>query len=224
MTRGQHRLHLRRKVYQQPRQLRRRLRRAQLVQVIDDQRHAAGGTGQLREDPAGQRRGIDVGCGGRRFRVAGRAGCVAHRVEHGQPEKLGVVLAWPHLDDCQPAWLARTVCPRAKQRGLPAASRSRDDRHLPGRRPIQGGNKITPVDPPGGYAIHRHACLEVPRRTATADDATLSLPGQPACCQRPVSVRGRLRAVAARGHGGLLRSGHWHRAWRKSCADACSRC
>ena len=166
VARGQHRVHLRRKVGQQPGQLCRRLRRAQLVQVIDDQRDAVGGIGQLREHPAGYRRGIGPGCGGRRFRVVGRADGMAYRVEQGQPEELRVVLAGRHLNDGQSTRLARMVGPRAKQRGLPAAGRSRDDRHLPDRRPIQGGHKITPVDPPGGYPVHRHACLGVPRRTA----------------------------------------------------------
>jgi hypothetical protein len=136
MTRGQHRVHLRRKVGQQPGQLSRRLRRAQLVQVIDDQRDAVTDIGQLREHPAGYRRGIGPGRGGRRFRVAGRADGMAYRVEQGQPEDLGVVLAGLHLNDGESARLARTVGPRAKQRGLPAAGRSRDDRHPLGRRPI----------------------------------------------------------------------------------------
>ena len=35
------------------------------------------------------------------------------------------------------------------------------------------------------------------------------------------SVRGRLRGAAVCGHGGPLRSGHRHLAWRKSCAYAC---
>ena len=150
MTRGQHRVHLRRKVCQQPRQLRHRLRRAQLVQVIDDQRDAAAGVGQLREHPVGHRRGVEPGCGGRRFRVAGGAGRMAYRVEQGQPEKLGVVLARLHLHDRQPARLARTVRPRAQQRGLPAAGRSRDDRHLPRRRPVEGGDKMVACDQRGG--------------------------------------------------------------------------
>jgi hypothetical protein len=78
------------------------------------------------------------------------------RVEHGKPEKLGVLLVALHLYHGKPVPLTRTVCPGTQQRRLPAASRSRDDRHLPRRRAIQSGEKISPVDQPGGCRSHRH--------------------------------------------------------------------
>jgi hypothetical protein len=71
------------------------------------------------------------------------------RVEQGQAEHLGVLLVAPHLDDGEPARLIRTVRPGTQQRCLPAAGRGGDDRDLPGRRVVQGREKITPVDQPG---------------------------------------------------------------------------
>ena len=48
VTRGQHRVHVRRKVGQQPGELSERLRRSQLVQIINNQRDVAGSIGELR--------------------------------------------------------------------------------------------------------------------------------------------------------------------------------
>jgi hypothetical protein len=73
---------------------------------------------------------------------------VTDRVEHGQPELLGVVLVALHPQYGEPARLSRTVGPGAQQRRLPAAGRRRDDRHLPRRRAIQGRDKISPVYQP----------------------------------------------------------------------------
>jgi hypothetical protein len=84
-----------------------------------------------------------------RFRTAGRGQSVTDHVEQGQPELLGVVLVALHLQHGEPVPLPRTVGPRAQQRCLPAAGRSRDDCHPPRRRAIQGSYKITPVNQPG---------------------------------------------------------------------------
>jgi hypothetical protein len=70
------------------------------------------------------------------------------RVEQGQPELLGIVLVALHLQHGELARLPRTAGPRAQQRRLPAASRSRDDRHLPRRRPVQTCHKIITSDQP----------------------------------------------------------------------------
>ena len=48
VTRGQHRVHVRGKVRQQPGELSERLRRGQLVEIINDQRDAATSIGELR--------------------------------------------------------------------------------------------------------------------------------------------------------------------------------
>ena len=77
------------------------------------------------------------------------------RVEQGQPELLGVLLIALHLHDRKPMRLDRTVGPGAQQRRLPAAGRSRDDRHLLGRRAIKGSEKITPVDQPESCPSHQ---------------------------------------------------------------------
>ena len=90
------------------------------------------------------------------------AGGLTDRAEQGQPELLGVVLVALHLHDGEPVRLARTVGPGTQQRRLPAAGRSRDDRHLPRRRAIQSGEKITPVDQPERSSIHRQRPALVP--------------------------------------------------------------
>jgi hypothetical protein len=51
--------------------------------------------------------------------------------------------------------LPRAAGPRAQQARLPAASRRRDDRHLPRRRAIQGSDKIIPADQPGSCWSYR---------------------------------------------------------------------
>jgi hypothetical protein len=68
------------------------------------------------------------------------------RGKQGKPEKLGVVLVALDLHDGEPMPLTQTVSESAQQRRLPAAGRSREDRHLPRRRATQSGKKIVPVD------------------------------------------------------------------------------
>ena len=77
------------------------------------------------------------------------------RAEQGQPELLSILLIALHLHDSKPMPLPRTFGPGAQQRRLPAAGRSRDDRHLLGRREIQGSEKITPVDQPESCPSHQ---------------------------------------------------------------------
>jgi hypothetical protein len=80
---------------------------------------------------------------------------MTNSAEQGKPELLRVLLVALHLHHGQPVWVIRTVGPRAQQRRLPAAGRSRDDRHLPRRGAIKSSEKVTPVDQPGSCAIHR---------------------------------------------------------------------
>ena len=70
------------------------------------------------------------------------------------PHQLGVVLVTLHLQYGELARLPRTASPGAQQRRLPAAGRSRDDRHFLRRRAIQSGEKITPVDQPASCPGH----------------------------------------------------------------------
>ena len=72
------------------------------------------------------------------------------RVEQGQPELLGVLLVALHLQHGEPARLPGTAGPGAQQRRLPAAGRSRDDRHLPRCRAVEAGDEIVAGDQPGG--------------------------------------------------------------------------
>ncbi len=149
VPRGQDRVHPRGKVRQQPAELSEGVRRIQLVQVINNQCDAVASIGEFREHPAGHRRRVEVGRRGRRFRAAVCTGGLTDRVEQGQPELLGVLLVALHLQHGEPARLPRTAGPRTQQRRLPAASRRRDNRHLPRCRAVQGGEKIVASDQPG---------------------------------------------------------------------------
>jgi hypothetical protein len=155
VTRGQYRVHPRGKVCQQPGQLSECFWRRQLVEILNNQRDAATSVGELRQYPVDHRRCVEVGCRCWPFRAAAGAGDVTDRAEQGQPELLGVLLVALHLHHGELARLPRTLGPGAQQRRLPAAGRSRDDRHLPCRRAIQGSDKITPVDQPGSCWSHR---------------------------------------------------------------------
>ena len=155
-ARGQHRVHVRGKVHQQPGELGEGVRGGQLLQIVDDQDEAAAMICELRQHPVDHRPPVEGECRSRRLGAAGYAGGMADRAEQGQPEILGVVLVAVHLQDSVSMTLTGTVGPRTQQRSLPAASRSRDDRDLPRRRAVQGGEKISPVDQPGGCPSHRH--------------------------------------------------------------------
>ena len=155
VTRGQHRVHPRRKVRQQPAELSECLRRIQLVQIINNQREAGAGLGEFRQHPVSHRRCVEVRRGCRRSCAAGRGRSVTDRVEQGQPELLGVLLIALHLQHGEPVALTLTAGPGAQQRCLPAAGRSRDDRHLPCRGAIHGGEKIAPVNQPASCLSHR---------------------------------------------------------------------
>jgi hypothetical protein len=147
-TGGQDSVHMWRKVRQQLSELAERSRRVQLVEIVDDQRDAAARVGELAEHSVGDRLDIEVRCRSRRFRVAGCAGGMTDGIKQGQPELLGVFLVAPHRHEGDAMRPIRIVCPRAQQRGLPAASRSGDDRHFPRCRAIQSGEKIAANDKP----------------------------------------------------------------------------
>jgi hypothetical protein len=83
------------------------------------------------------------------------------------------VLVALHLDHGQPRPPTRTTDPGTQQRGLPTPSRSRDDRHLPPRRPIQHGQQLTPVDQPRTRPIHLHGPPSIPAQRPLPDPTTL---------------------------------------------------
>src|SRR5580704_12017812 len=185
VTGGQHRVHLRGEVHQQPGELRERLWRIQLIQIIKNQRDAATSIGELRQHPIDHCRRIEIRGRCWRFRTAGGGGSVTDRVEQGKPELLGVVLIALHMEFGEPVPPPRTVCPRAQQTCLPAASRSRDDRDLPRRRAFQGNYKITPVDQPGSCWSRRQgpALISTPD-TPSVGHAVLA----PSLATRPAHV------------------------------------
>ena len=118
------------------------------------QRDVAISVGELREHPVGHAGALNSGVaadgsalpayprrdGRRRAGPARTPGGPAGRVApaHGEPARP-----------------ARRAGPGAQQRRLPAAGRSRDDRHLPRRRAIQASEKVIPGDHPGSRWSHR---------------------------------------------------------------------
>jgi len=108
------------------------------VEIVNHQHDVGAGIGELRQHPVDRRPPIEVRRRCRRFCATARGRSVTRHVEQGKPELLGVVLVALHPHDGEPVRLTRTACPRAQQRRLPAPGRSRDDRHLPRRRAIQG--------------------------------------------------------------------------------------
>ena len=148
MTRGQNRVRIWGKVGQQPGELGEGLRRIQLVEIINHQRDVVAGIGEFREHPS------TIACSLKSGVAADGSASLAaprqtDRVEQSQPELLGILLIPLHLHDSKPVRLTGTVGPRPQQRRLPAAGRSRDDRHFLRRRAIKSGEKIIPVDQPG---------------------------------------------------------------------------
>jgi len=88
--RREDRVHMLGELLQQPGQLRQRLRRGQLVQIIDDQEGAIAMVGELRQNSLANGRFIEVGCPRQLFAVAGRDRALPEGVEDGKPELLGV--------------------------------------------------------------------------------------------------------------------------------------
>ena len=158
-------------------------------------------------------------------------GSVTDRVEQGQPELLGVLLVALHLHDGEPVRLTRPVGPGAQQRRLPAAGRSRDDRHLPRRRAIQGSEKITPVDQPGSCWSHRHrpALISTPDTLAPVTQSwhlSPSVSGKRTRCQRRANRFRRIPSRAIPPRPALTRCGGspgpgddrspgWRQAWAR---------
>src|SRR5580704_17163804 len=91
-TGGEHRMYAAGKTRQQPGELGERVRRGQLMQIINNQRDVATSIGELRQHPVDHRRCIEVRRRCWRFRAAGWGASLTDRVEQGKPELLGVVL------------------------------------------------------------------------------------------------------------------------------------
>jgi hypothetical protein len=68
--------------------------------------------------------------------------------EYGEPELLGVLLAAPHLDDCEPIRPTRALCPLPQQRGFSATCRARDERYFRFRGAIEGRDKLPALNEP----------------------------------------------------------------------------
>jgi hypothetical protein len=104
--------------------------------------------GELRQNPLANGCFIEVGCPRQLFAVAGRARGLPEGAEDGKPELLGVLLIAPHLNDCQPIQLTRTISPRPQQRSLAAAGGRRDQRYLRCCCAIQGRDKVSALNEP----------------------------------------------------------------------------
>jgi hypothetical protein len=126
------------KPLQELRELRERVRRRQLVQIIDDQERTFAVLGELGQDPLANSCLVEVRCRCQLLPVDRCTGCLPDCGKNGKPELLAVLLVSLHVDDCQPVALARAVCPGPQQRGLSAAGGGRDKRDLCFRRAIEG--------------------------------------------------------------------------------------
>src|SRR5690242_13016861 len=130
------------KLLQQPGQLRERLRRCQLMEIIDDQDDTVAVLSELRAHSVDNGLLVEIGCRCQLPASAGRAGGPSDGPEDGEPELLGVLLVALHLHDCQSVRLTRPVRPGPQQRGLAAACGARDKRYLGLRSAIEGCEKV----------------------------------------------------------------------------------
>jgi hypothetical protein len=184
------------KVHQQAREQADGLLRVKLVQIINHQCDAVGGIGEFREHPVDHRPPVELRRRCWRFRLGGCGGGITDRAEQGKPELLSVVLVARHLQHGESMSLTRTIGPRAQQRRLPTAGGSRDDRHLPSRRAIQGSKKLNPVDQPGSCPIH----LQMP--------ALLPAPYTDPPATQSSRYQARVRTVNGADHPDLVTTSH----------------
>src|SRR5664279_1735874 len=166
---------MRGEVLQQPGQLHQRLRRGQLVQIIDDQENAIAMLGKLRQNSPADGLVIEVGCRGQLFAVAVRARGPPDGAEDAEPELLGVLLIASHLHVCQPVLLTRTICPGPQQGGFAATGWGRDKCDLRFRRSIQRREKLSALNQPQGCRTrlsrvcrNYHAWTRLPARWPAA--------------------------------------------------------
>src|SRR6266568_4392187 len=169
---------------QQPGQLRERLRRGQLMEIIDDQEDAVAMLSELRAHSVGDGLLVEIGCRCQLSASARRAGGPPNGAEDGEPELLGVLLFALHLDDCQSVRLTRPVRPGPQQRGLAAACGARDKRYLGVRRAIEGCEKVPALNQP--RSCRTRLSLICPSYHARTRSQRASLP--PSASQHPVHV------------------------------------
>jgi hypothetical protein len=119
------------------------------LQVVDDQDEAITGLLKLGQHLVHQGAAACAGCHRRQLRTA-VAGTFRgpDRAQHGEPEKLHIMLARPYGQESDTAILTRPARPRSQQRRLPGAGRRRDNRDLLLGCPAQGGNQIMPENQP----------------------------------------------------------------------------
>ena len=132
MPGDQHRSKMRRRPHQQQLQLAQRLRRAQLVHVVDHQPHLIGQRLQARQQPLDDRPAIQVRRRGQRphQRRTGRG--LPQRIEHRDPESLRIMLLPRHRHPRGALLQARRTDPRPQQERLPAPGRRRHLGNAPG--------------------------------------------------------------------------------------------
>src|ERR1035438_4575019 len=118
------------------------------MDIVDHQHDATTMLGEFQQHPVNHRLPVEVRRRSWRL-ILDRAGSLTDGVEQGKPEKLCILLVMPHRHRSDAMRLIRAVCPGAQQRCLPAASRRRDDRHLPRCRAVETGEEIVASDHSG---------------------------------------------------------------------------
>jgi hypothetical protein len=99
-------------------ELRERIRRSQLVQVVDDQHDGLGLFDEVREDPVGQLIVVETSARRRVRAWIDRARRTADRVEDRTPEPLCILLVAVDRHERHAARARRAVGPATQQRGL----------------------------------------------------------------------------------------------------------
>ena len=169
-ARRQHHARRARQNREQTLELRQRLSRPQLVEIVDDQHDGFDLLGDLRQDPVDHLVAVER---------SGAAGCVSGSIERAG---LRIASRTAHQNRCASCWsrstdtnatrrrLRRAVGPRTQQRGLPTSRRRRDDRHPPGHGAIQQLEEVFPVEQaPGDRDVSsRSAAPGAPRAASSS--------------------------------------------------------
>jgi hypothetical protein len=138
-----HEVKLCRRAHQEQLELAQRLRRAQLVQVVDHEPDGVVERSQIVQQPLDDHSAVESG---RRRQSPHRGRGATERVDHRDPERLRVRLLVPHRDPRRTVGEAGLTEPGAEQERLPA-SRGRRDRNDPGRFQEPLEQRATKDDP-----------------------------------------------------------------------------
>src|ERR1035437_10292951 len=142
------------------------------MDIVDHQHDATTMLGEFQQHPVDHRLPVEVRRRSWRL-ILDRAGSLTDGVEQGKPEKLRILLVMPHRHRSDAMRPIRAVCPGAQQRCLPAASRRRNDRHLPRCRVVETGDEIVASDHSG--SVHVTFTSPWPACLSSTADSTVTV-------------------------------------------------